>query len=98
MTKISTELLRFETVGISKTPSHPFPLPWTCGSTPPLLAFHTAIVTVKPPLFAQCLFLLSTALQWAVLINTNASYGCKELKSRFTMQVYQKKKLCEPSA
>ena len=54
-----------------------------------------AIVTVKPPLFAQCLFLLSTALQWAVLINTNACYGCEELKSRSTKQVNQKKKLCE---
>ena len=39
-------------------------------------------VTVMVPGFAQTLFLLSPALHWAVLINTNAWYGCEELKSR----------------
>ena len=39
-------------------------------------------VTVMAPGFAQNLFLLSPALHWAVLINTNDWYGCEELKSR----------------
>ena len=40
-------------------------------------------VTVMAPRFAQNLFLLSPAFfHWAVLINTNAWYGCEELKSR----------------
>ena len=34
------------------------------------------------PGFAQNLFLLSPATHWAVLINTNAWYGCEELNSR----------------
>ena len=38
-------------------------------------------VAVMAPAFAQNLFLLSPALHWAVLINTNAWYGCEELKS-----------------
>ena len=39
-------------------------------------------VAVMAPGFAQNLFLLSPALHWAVLINTNGWYGCEELKSR----------------
>ena len=37
---------------------------------------------LRPPTSADTLFLLSTATHWAVLINTNCWYGCKELKSR----------------
>ena len=40
-----------------------------------------ADVTVMVPGFALTLFLLSPALHWAVLINTNGWYGCEELKS-----------------
>ena len=39
------------------------------------------------PGFALNLFLLSPALHWAVLINTNGWYGCEELKSRRYSQV-----------
>ena len=42
----------------------------------------TADVTVMVPGFGRDLFLLSPALHWAVLINTNGWYGCEELKSR----------------
>ena len=38
-------------------------------------------VTVMTPAFAHNLFLLSPALHWAVLINTNGWYGCEELNS-----------------
>ena len=41
-----------------------------------------ANVTVMVPGFAMNLFLLSPVMHWAVLINTNAWYGCEELKSR----------------
>ena len=40
------------------------------------------------PGFARALFLLSPALHWAVLINTNAWYGCEELNSRSTKRVF----------
>ena len=36
--------------------------------------------------FAQGLFLLSPALHWAVLINTNGWYGYEELKSGWYMR------------
>ena len=44
--------------------------------------YETGDVTVMVPGFATNLFLLSTAMHWAVLINTNAWHGCEELKSR----------------
>ena len=45
-------------------------------------------VTVMAPGFAQSLFLLSPALHWAVLINTNGWYGCEELRSRRYKRVH----------
>ena len=51
---------------------------WQMVTRSPLLGN----VTVMVPGFAHNLFLLSPALHWAVLINTNAWYGCEELKSR----------------
>ena len=45
-------------------------------------------VTVMVPGLAQDLFLLSPAVHWAELINTNGWYGCEELKSRRLPRVF----------
>ena len=53
-------------------------------------------VTVMAPGFAQNLFLLSPALHWAVLINTNAWYGCEEGIQTLGNEVFEHHKLCDP--
>jgi hypothetical protein len=55
-----------------------------------------ANVTVMVPRVAQTLLLLSPVMHWAVLINTNAWYGCEEGIQTLTMRVFAHRKLCDP--
>ena len=53
-------------------------------------------VTVMVAGFAQDLFLLSPVMHWAVLINTNARYGCEEGIQTLGNEVFAYRKLCDP--
>ena len=53
-------------------------------------------VTVMAPAFAQNLLLLSPVMHWAVLINTNAWYGCEEGIQTLGNEVLEHRKLCDP--
>ena len=48
------------------------------------------------PGFAQGLLLLSPVMHWAVLINTNARYGCEEGIQTLRNEVFAYRKLCDP--
>ena len=48
------------------------------------------------PRVAQTLLLLSPVMHWAVLINTNAWYGCEEGIQTLGNEVLEHRKLCDP--
>ena len=48
------------------------------------------------PRVAQTLLLLSPVMHWAVLINTNAWYGCEEGIQTLGNEVFEHRKLCDP--
>ena len=52
-------------------------------------------VTVMAPAFAQNLLLLSPVMHWAVLINTNAWYGCEDGIQTLISEVFAYRKLCD---
>ena len=56
----------------------------------------TANVAVMAPGFALNLLLLSPVMHWAVLINTNARYGCEEGIQTLISEVFAYRKLCDP--
>ena len=55
-----------------------------------------ANVTVMAPRVAQTLLLLSPVMHCAVLINTNAWYGCEEGIQTLVNEVFAYRKLCDP--
>ena len=52
-------------------------------------------VTVMAPRIALNLLLLSPVMHWAVLINTNAWYGCEEGIQTLGNEVFAHRKLCD---
>ena len=57
---------------------------------------HQANVAVMAPGFALNLLLLSPVMHWAVLIDTNARYGCEEGIQTLISEVFAYRKLCDP--
>ena len=65
---------------------------------PPSIKSHEILgnVAVMVPRIALNLLLLSPVMHWAVLIDTNARYGCEEGIQTLGNEVFAYCKLCDP--
>ena len=81
-------------VGDSRLPPHPKPPAYHSPAVPQSRS-PAANVTVMAPRVALNLLLLSPVMHWAVLIKTNAWYGCEEGIQTLTTEVFAHRKLCD---